>query len=91
MDGVGTYFACQIRFLAHHYQLFEEIPPEKQEKHLDRSLLSDEQVQTATRTYLTGLPMGEVTPADFCHRLNKHILPLLGYTFTNGLSEHTAM
>ena len=91
MDSVGTYFACQIQFLARHYQLFEEIPPEKWGKYLDRSLLSDEQVQTATRTYLTGLPTGEVTPADFRRRLNKHILPLLGYTFTNRLSERTAM
>jgi hypothetical protein len=88
---MGTYFACQIQFLAYHYQLFEEIPPEKWGKHLDRSLLSDEQVQMAMRTYLTGLPMGEVTPADFHHRLNEHILPLLGYTFTNELSECIAM
>ena len=43
-DSVGTYFACQIRFLARYYQLFEKLPPEKQGKYMNRSLLSDKQV-----------------------------------------------
>ena len=55
MDGVGTHFARQIQFLACYYQLFEQLPPEKQGKYMNRSLLSDEQVQTVARTYLTGL------------------------------------
>ena len=75
-DGVGTYFTRQICFLACHYQLFEQLPPEKQGKYLNRSLLSDKQVQTAARTYLTSLPTGEVTPSRFCHMLNGQILPL---------------
>lgn len=87
---MGTHFSHQIRFLAHHYQLFEQLPPEKQGKYMNRSLLSDEQVQTVARTYLTGLPMGEVTPSHFCCMLNECILPSLGYTLTNGLSERTA-
>jgi hypothetical protein len=57
---------------------------------MNRSLLSDEQVQTAVRTYLTSLPTGEVTPSHFCRMLSNHILPSLGYTFTKGLSERTA-
>jgi hypothetical protein len=28
-DGVGTHFAHQVHFLACHYQLFEQLPPEK--------------------------------------------------------------
>jgi hypothetical protein len=28
-DGVGSHFARQIRFLARHYQLFEQLPPQK--------------------------------------------------------------
>jgi len=55
-----------------------------------RSLLSDKQVQTAARTYLTGLPTGKVTLSHFCRMLNECILPLLGYNLTTGLSEHTA-
>ena len=89
-DGVGTHFARQIRFLAHHYQLFEQLPPEKRGKYMNRSLLSDKQVQTAARTYLTGLPTGEVTPSRFRRMLNERILPSLGYTLTTGLSERTA-
>jgi len=89
-DGVGTHFAHQIRFLACHYQLFEQLPPEKQGKYLNRSLLSDKQVQTAARTYLTSLPTGEATPSGFRHMLNGQILPSLGYTLKDGLSERTA-
>jgi len=69
-DRAGTHFACQICFLAHHYQLFEQLPPQKQGKYLNRSLLNDEQVQVAARTYLTAIPMGEVTPLHFCCMLN---------------------
>ena len=57
---------------------------------MNRSLLSDKQVQTAARTYLTGLPTGEVTPSRFRRMLNKRILPSLRYTLTTGLSERTA-
>jgi hypothetical protein len=53
-------------------------------------LLSDEQVQTAVRTYLTSLATGEVTPLRFHRMLNEHILPLLGYTLKTELSERTA-
>jgi len=63
--------------------------PEKQGKYTNRLLLSEEQVQLAARSYLTSLPTGEVTPLGFCHMLNVHILPSLGYTLMNGLSECT--
>ena len=89
-DGVGTTFARRIRFLARHYQLFEQLPPENRGKHTNRSMLGDEQVQTAARTYLTNLPTGEVTPSRFRRMLNEHILPSLGYNLKTGLSERTA-
>jgi hypothetical protein len=28
-EGVGSYFARQIRVLARHYQLFEQLPEER--------------------------------------------------------------
>ena len=65
-DGVGTYFAYQICFLACHYQLFEQLPLQKQGQYLNRLLLNNEQVQTAARTYLTSLTMGGVTLKHFC-------------------------
>src|ERR1700730_16817528 len=89
-DGVGSHFARQIRFLARHYQLFEQLPPQKRGKYTNRSLLSDEQVQMAARTYLTSLPTGEVTPLRFRRMLNERILPSLRYTLKQGLSERTA-
>ena len=90
MDGVGTHLARHICFIAQHYQLFEQLPPEKRGRYLNRSLLSSKQVQMAARTDLTSLPTGEVTPLCFCHMLNKRILLLLGYTLKNKLSECTA-
>jgi len=89
-DGVGTHFACQIHFLACHYQLFEQLPPQKQGKYLNRSLLNDKQVQAAVRTYLMGLSTGEVTPSCFCCMLNERILPLLRYALKNDLLLCTA-
>ena len=89
-EGHGVYFARQIRALACHYQRFEQLPPEKRGGDGGHSLLNDERVQTAARTYLTGLPTGDVTPRDFCRTLNEWILPLLGYMLDVGLSECTA-
>ena len=89
-DGTGVHFAHRIRFIAYHYQLFKQLPPEKQGRYTDRSLLSDKELQMAARTYLTSLPTGEVTPTCFCYILNEHILPLLRHTLKNMLSECTA-
>jgi len=89
-DSVGTHFAHQICFLACHYQLFEQLPPQKQGKYLNRLLLNDEQVQAAARTYLMGLSTGEVTPLHFHHMLNERILPSLRYALKNDLSLRTA-
>jgi hypothetical protein len=89
-DGTGSYFARQIRVLARHYQLFEQLPEEKRGGTGGRSLLKDERVQAAAKTYLLGVPLGEVTPRKFHRALTKDILPTLGFTVKAGLSERTA-
>jgi len=76
--------------LACHYQLYEQLPVEKQGADSRKSLLNDKQVQKAARTYLLSLPTGDVTPKKFQHALNKRILPSLGYNLSVGLSEHMA-
>ena len=42
------------------------------------------------RTYLSGLHIGDVTPKDFQHALNKRILPSLSIVLEVRLSERTA-
>jgi hypothetical protein len=88
-DGEGVHFACQIRYLACQYQLFEQIPANKQGGDRGRSLLNDERVQAAARTYLRTLLTGEVTPTKFGHALNERILPSLGYSLKAPLSGRT--
>jgi hypothetical protein len=88
-DGAGIYFACRIRFLAHHYQLFEQLLPENRGGCRGHSLLNDEQIQAAVRAHLLSLPSGEVTPKRFHHALHKRILPNLGWMLRKPLSEHT--
>jgi hypothetical protein len=89
-EGVGTHFACQIWALAHHYQRFEQLPPEKQGGKGHHSLFNNEGVQGAARAYLTALRTEDVTPMKFQHALNDQILPTLGYVLDIGLSECTA-
>jgi hypothetical protein len=89
-EGSGAYFSQKIRVLMRHYQLFEQLPVEKRGTHHSRSLLNNEEVQKAARTYLSRLPTGEVTPKVFHQALNKRILPTLGLAIEGGLSAHTA-
>jgi hypothetical protein len=89
-EGKGAHFAHRVRVLACHYQLFEQLPAEKRGGDRGHLLFNDEQVQTASRAYLTSLAMGEVTPKKFQHALNEHIFPSLGIELTKGLSERTA-
>jgi len=63
---------------------------EKQGADNRKSLLNDEQVQKAARTYLLSLPTGNVTLKKFQYALNEQILPSLGYNLSVGLLEHTA-
>ena len=88
-QGKGTYFAHQIRYLAHHYQLFEQVLANEQGGDWDESLLNNEQLQGAARTYLSCLPTGEVTPSRFNRALTEHIFPLLGLSLKKPLLDCT--
>ena len=61
-EGRGIHFACQIRFVACHYQLFEQLLAENRGGDRGRSLLDDETIQAAAKAHLSSLPMGKVTP-----------------------------
>jgi hypothetical protein len=89
-EGAGVHFARKIRFIARHYQLFEQLPDKERGGDRGRSLLNDERIQTAARAHLLTLATGEVTLRRFHHALNARILPALGYTLARWLSEHTA-
>jgi hypothetical protein len=89
-EGTGVHFTRQIRFLARHYQLFEQVTEEKRGTGGGRSLLKDERVQAATRAHLSTVPKGEVTPKGFHRALNERILPSLGFALKAWLSERTA-
>jgi hypothetical protein len=90
-EGLGAYFSWKIQVLVHHYQLFEQLPVEKRGTHHSCSLLNNEEVQKAARTYLSRLPTDEVIPKVFHQALNKQILPTLGLAIEGGLSAHTAL
>jgi len=89
-EGKGVHFSRRVRFLARHYQLFEQLPVEKRGGNRGHSLLNNEQVQSASRAYLTSLVTGEVTPSKFQRALNERILPTPGLELKGGLSERTA-
>ena len=53
-DGEGRYFARQVRCLARHYQVFEQLPEgRKGGTKKARTLLLDEAVESAARDWLT--------------------------------------
>jgi len=83
-EGQGIHFAHQVWMHACHYQLYEQLPVEKQGADSGKSLLNDKQ---AARTYLLSFPTGDITSKKFQHALNKQILPSLGYNLSVGLSE----
>lgn len=50
-SGSNTHFACCIRALAHHYQIFEQLPVEwRGGRKNAKSLLKDETIKVAART-----------------------------------------
>jgi hypothetical protein len=89
-EGVSTHFTHQVRFLVHHYQLFEQLPVEKRGGDRGWSMLNNEKVQAVARTYLFEQRIGDVTPQTFHRALNERILPSLGYSLKSELSERTA-
>ena len=62
-DGEGRYFARQVRCLAHHYQVFEQLPEGwKGGTRKARTLLLDEVVEAAARDWLMSQKAGAITP-----------------------------
>jgi len=51
------------------------------------SLLLDECIKTAARLWLTSQQVGQVTPHQFQHALNKEILPTLSVSLKQPLCE----
>jgi hypothetical protein len=90
-EGNGNYFARRVRALARHYQLFEELPAETRGGRANtKSLLNDESVQTACLTWLKQQKVGTVTPMKFREGVNTEILPALGISPKQPISERTA-
>jgi hypothetical protein len=77
-DGEGTHFACCVRILARHYQVFKQLPTQTMGGYHGYSIFNDERMQNAAQNWLTKLPTGEVSPRCFCRALTKEILPCLG-------------
>ena len=90
-NGSSTHFARRIRALARHYQNFEQLPVEHHGGRKNaKSLLKDETIKAAARTWLTEQPVGSITPQNFAHGLNTQVLPSLGVSLTKPLCERTA-
>lgn len=90
-EGHELYFACRVRALARHYEVFGMLPVEKRGGRKNaRCHLNDESVQKASRDWLTALPAGEVTPLKFQRALNETILPALNIVLKAPLCERTA-
>lgn len=89
-NGSNNHFARRIRALARHYQVFEQLPIEKRGGSHVHSLLKDETVRCAARTWLTEQPVGTVTPHKFHHALLHKILPTLGLSLNKPPCERTA-
>ena len=77
-EGEGKHYAQKVQALVWHCQVFEQLPIEKQggEK-MACSLLLDEHNKTAAQLWLTSQQVGQVTPHQFQHALNKEILPAM--------------
>ncbi|KAJ6561653.1 hypothetical protein B0H19DRAFT_1068406 [Mycena capillaripes] len=58
-EGNGNWFARRVRALAHHYQVFEELPADTRGGRANaKSLLNDESVQTACLAWLKRQEVG---------------------------------
>ncbi|KIK80774.1 hypothetical protein PAXRUDRAFT_36084 [Paxillus rubicundulus Ve08.2h10] len=80
-EGKGAHFAWKVRALACHYQVFEQLPVKKcGGRANDLSPLKDEQLQLASRQWLTSQAVGQITPSQSRFALNDTILPSLNIT-----------
>ncbi|KAF8885624.1 hypothetical protein BD779DRAFT_1673582 [Infundibulicybe gibba] len=63
LDGTSDHFACRIRALARHYQVFEQLPPEHRGGIKNaKSLLKDEAVKAAALSWLTEQKVHQENP-----------------------------
>ncbi|KIJ56331.1 hypothetical protein M422DRAFT_239552, partial [Sphaerobolus stellatus SS14] len=92
VNGSAAHFARRIRALASHYQVNEQLPIEKCGGYKNaRSILKEESVRTAARTWLTSQKVGSITPTKFCNGLNTEILPGLGISLKSPFCTKTAL
>ena len=68
-DGEGAHFARQVRVLAHHYQIHEQLPDRNWGGYRGCSIFNDERLQSATVDWLSKLPTGEVSLIQFARHL----------------------
>jgi len=62
-DSSNSHFARRICALARHYQIFEQLPKERRGGYKNaHTLLKNEVVRTASRTWLTDQLIGSITP-----------------------------
>jgi hypothetical protein len=84
LGGSSEHFAC-------HYQVFEQLPVESRGGSKNAtSLLKDEAVKVAARTWLIEKCVRLITPQLFCHALNSQIFPSLNISLKKPLCERTA-
>ena len=87
----GVWFSRKVRALAHHYQIFEQLPIEHRSglKNV-RSLLKDELIKKRILDYLQSLPTGKVMPKKLQVAVNTVILPALDITSKKPIGTHTS-
>ena len=91
LEGSSGHFAPRIWSLARHYQIFEQLPRERQGGIRNaRSILKNEAVRRASRAWLIQQQKGKVTPVKVQKGLNEIILPSLSIYPTKPLCERTA-
>ncbi|KAG1901493.1 uncharacterized protein F5891DRAFT_1187343 [Suillus fuscotomentosus] len=89
--GEGIHFARKMQALVRHYQIFAQLPVEKQGgKANAHSWLHDEAVQACTRSWLTAQKVGSVTLKKLQHALTSAIFLDLGIHPKQPLSVRTA-
>ncbi|KAJ7573135.1 hypothetical protein C8J56DRAFT_904051 [Mycena floridula] len=87
----GNWFACRVRALAHHYQIFEQLPVERRGgTRMARSWLMDERVKHLVLEYLNNIPAGKVTPRALQRQVNTIIFRKLEITPKSPISLRTA-
>jgi hypothetical protein len=88
-DGVG--FACRLRKLARHYEIFSCLPKEARGGwRKSRSWLHDEEVRKECLQFLNGVEVGKVTPQLLVKEVNNKIFPSLNILPKKPIQERTA-